>query len=323
MSAVERVIADLTAEPAHSFVEVLSNEDYHGGPGLSSSNVKTIRNYSIDHYVYSKTAPPKARSAAFVVGDGVHAAVLEPDRFEAEFLVMPSFGRSKADQAAKRLWLAEHAGADVMTSDQRELILRCAEAIQRHPDAAHFVGPEAMESSKAESSFFWRDPISEIVCKCRPDVLHWSMALPDIKTTARAGGASRMGFDKVCADLGYWISGPMYSDGVSNVLGSAPSEHPMVFIVVEKEPPYAVGVHMLDEEAAQLGRQAYRDVLRLLRRWIDAGDKRWGGYPRGIDLLSLPNWVHRKEGALQAYLDTCGTTPDAAATFNPTPNDRW
>ena len=85
----------------------LTNEQYHGSSGYSSSQIKTLAKQTPAH-LKQKMSEPHKQTEAMLLGSIVHKIVLEPDDFADEFIIMPeglerptldnfaSFARGKA-----------------------------------------------------------------------------------------------------------------------------------------------------------------------------------------------------------------------------------
>jgi len=65
----------------------ISNEDYHGGPGISKSQLDLIaRTPAL--LLWNKQSPEDSeKSPELVFGDAFHAMILEPERFHSEFFI--------------------------------------------------------------------------------------------------------------------------------------------------------------------------------------------------------------------------------------------
>ena len=61
----------------------LSNRDYHAHPAISKSGLDLISR-SPAHYRYRA---PKEPSRAMEIGTAIHTALLEPDRYAAEYVI--------------------------------------------------------------------------------------------------------------------------------------------------------------------------------------------------------------------------------------------
>lgn len=100
---------------------------------------------------------------------------------------------------------------------------------------------------KAELSVYWTDPVTGVLCRCRPD---------------------------------FWRGYPKH----------------FAFIAVEKKPPYAVGVYVLDSEGVEIGRAQYQHDLRVYAECVRTGV--WPGYGDKIQTISLPAWHANKNAHL-------------------------
>lgn len=103
------------------------------------------------------------------------------------------------------------------------------------------------QEGKAELSVYWTDPVTGVLCRCRPD---------------------------------FWRGYPKH----------------FAFIAVEKKPPYAVGVYVLDSEGVEIGRAQYQHDLRVYAECVRTGV--WPGYGDKIQTISLPAWHANKNAHL-------------------------
>ena len=140
-------------------------------------------------------------------------------------------------------------------------------------------------------SLLWRDAETSLFCKGRPDRLTtlggWSVVV-DLKSTDNAGPRV---FERDIYKYSYHQQGGFYLDGCDTL---SPRERKYVFIVVEKDPPFAVAVYELDPEAIDLGRDEYRAHLAQYARCLETGV--WPGYDPGMGIISLPPWNRRFHG---------------------------
>lgn len=103
------------------------------------------------------------------------------------------------------------------------------------------------QEGKAELSVYWTDPVTGVLCRCRPD---------------------------------FWRGYPKH----------------FAFIAVEKKPPYAVGVYVLDSEGVEIGRAQYQHDLRVYAECVRTGE--WPGYGDKIQTISIPGWHANKNAHL-------------------------
>jgi hypothetical protein len=267
---------------SHGFIAMPAPE-YHRHEAVGHSALLHILR-SPAHYRALTEQPPEP-TPAMTFGSAVHAALLEPESFDARFAVAPEFDRRTKDgRAAAAEWEAANAGKTPLTETQRAAIDRIIASVRAHAGAARLLSRGA-----AELSAFWRDEETGIQCKCRPDYVHgWPTeprTLVDLKTTQNASSAA---FAKTIATLGYDVQAAFYVDGAQRLLHRHVN---FVFVVVEVTPPYAAACYEASHSLLAVGRAKYRAALRLLQ-WCREHD-RWPAYqPDGeIEEIYLPGWA--------------------------------
>ena len=79
-----------------------SNDQYHGGPGVSKSHLDAIAGASPLHYWHKYINPNRERaepSQALIMGSAIHSIVLEPDLFTGEYITVPEDAPKRATKA--------------------------------------------------------------------------------------------------------------------------------------------------------------------------------------------------------------------------------
>jgi len=284
MSAAPQILvpdADGVLAPHPLGLVVQSNDEYHRGPGISKSHLDAIASKSPRHYWHKYLNPdrePEEPTPAKVLGSAVHSAILEPDLFTQQYVANPGIERrSNAGKAEYAAFLAENTGKTILTDEQMQAALAVRDAVHRHPVAAGL-----LRGGVAEQSFYAADPEYGELIKCRTDYLAGDMIV-DVKTT---DDASPNGFGKSAANFRYPLQVAWYHD----VLDAAFGEHPphWVFLAVEKEPPYAIGIYFVEPEDVQRARLAGRRDLARIISHRRAGH--WPDYGAEALPLSLPTW---------------------------------
>lgn len=181
-------------------------------------------------------------------------------------------------------WTANNPGRIVLAPEVWDQLHAMAAAVHAHP-AAHALLTGV--PGEAEKSVYWIDPATGVLCRCRPDWWRDDNVIVDLKTTE---DASPEGFAKSMANYRYDVQAAYYLDGVQQATGKRPKA--FVFIAVEKKPPYAVGVYVLDSESREIGRAQYQHDLRVYADCL-ANDN-WPGYGDKIQTISLPAWHANK-----------------------------
>ena len=296
MSTLRPMPADVTDAldfPIPGVHEDLPSAEYHRGPGISKSGLDLIAR-SPAHYAWSR-AHPSGDTPATALGTAFHALVLEPDLFhdvvvrglEKEPGVKLA-RRSKADKLAWTQFEAEHAGKIILTRDQLATVENMADAVRAHPVASILLDPD--DPGPAEASAYWRDPATDMLCRCRPDKVNRAHnVLVDLKSTIEAdvGSASFNAFARSAAAHRYHVSDAMSIAGWAAASGERPQAY--IFVAVEKDPPHGVLCFQFDAEARERGRELLARDLDTYAHCV-ARDE-WPGYPTEIQSLSLPRWA--------------------------------
>lgn len=255
-------------------------DEYAALDAVRSSTLKHFRR-SAAHARYEMLNPED--TAAKVLGQAVHIAVLEPQRFADEYAVAPKLDRrTTAGKAEWSAFCAENAGKIVLKADELELCRALADAAQAHPIAAKLLDAPGL----TEPSLVWEDAETKLACKARLDRLttHDGFStIVDVKTTR---DASPRGFARECATYSYHMQAAWYLRGADAL---SPVARRFVFIAIEKDPPYAVGVYELDNAFLGAGQKACDDALRMYRNAVETGE--WPGYSTSIRTIFAPPWL--------------------------------
>ena len=258
----------------------ISNENYHAGPGVSKSQLDDIADTPA-LYLWRKNAPvDTTKTKTLDLGTAFHCRVLEPEEFSNRFIVAPEFNRrTPAGKEEEKAFLMECAstGKTVITAEEGRKIELMYQSVMALP-----LGQWLVESAgHAESSIYWEDPETGILCRCRPDKIipefHWIM---DVKTTADI-----QRFKTAYYDYRYHVQDAFYSDGYEAQFGVLPT---FVFLVASTTVEcgrYPVEIFMMGEEAKLAGQQEYHRNLRTLADCLNTDE--WPA----IKTLSLPRWA--------------------------------
>lgn len=263
----------------------MTNDEYHASAGYSKSHLDKIADCPRDywHHYLNPDRGPEEQSPDLILGSAIHSAVLEPDLFKSQFLVLPDLDlRTKKGREERDLFVANNPGAAIITVEQRETALAVRDAVHTHPVASRL-----LRRGAAEQSWFAVDPETGEQIKCRTDWFDDGAGLiVDLKSTK---DASPDGFGKSAANLRYHLQPPWYQDVFEAEFGAAPPW--WVFLAVEKVPPYKIGIYYPTPEDIQLGRQmARRDFMRI----IDCKRTgQWPDYATEAKPLMLPGWYKR------------------------------
>ena len=256
----------------------ISNEAYHGGEGVSKSVLDLIHR-SPAHYRASLVLP-KRETAALTLGTAIHAAVLEPESFEANFVAAPDVDRrTSAGRAAWTKFQLDTAGKKILTREQYDTALHVRDAVYGNRMAVNLLC-----GGTPEQSVYWAESLDgqEILCKCRPDYLRRDGLIVDLKTTEDARADH---FLRSVTAYRYHVQCAWYLRGIEEATGDV---RDFVFLAVEKEPPYGIGIFTLPPEFVDAGVYAAMADLRVYAKCKKADY--WPCYPEEVQVLDMPRW---------------------------------
>lgn len=255
--------------------------DYSAIPALNWSRLKHMATSPrLYRWREEHTEPDKP---AYAFGRLVHCALLEPDRWDRDYVVQPDFGdqRRTANKEALAAWTAEHADAQIVSADDYERVSRIVDAIRGHRAANR-----VLTGGRTEETIQWTDRESGLRCKMRGDFISPEY-LADLKTTRRAT------IRQMVSDLtSYLYHGQIawYHDGAREA-GVLPLDAERPFIVfAQSVEPWDVVVVRMGEEALSAGRSLCRS---LVRRYEECTAAKWwpGMAPDVLELDRLPAWA--------------------------------
>ena len=90
------------------------------------------------------------------------------------------------------------------------------------------------------------------------------------------------------ANFKYHWQAAFYTDLITASGDWGPVEN-FLFVVVEKEPPYAVAIYECDDQLMETGRRQYREALEHFKECQEKDE--WPGFDKQISSLSLPRWA--------------------------------
>lgn len=262
----------------------MTNKEYREAEGISRSDLFKISK-SPQHFKYEQENPSE-QSKALLFGIALHSYVLEQNKFEEEYAVIPKVDRRKKEgKEIYAQFLAENEGKFFVENDDMEVIKQMAESINSVPIAKKLL------EGKHEQSFFWTDDMTGEKCKCRPDILTEigdTIIIADVKTCESAKTDT---FMKKAVEYGYDLQAYMYCEGVRKSINKKCS---FVFIAVEKKPPYAVNILQADEYMMLRGQDLFREYLGTYHYCKE--NNNWYSYNGAngdINNLSLPAWIRK------------------------------
>lgn len=245
---------------------------YRSAPGVNISALKNA--ITPAHYLAVRDAEqPATPSPAQVFGTACHAAALEG---RTAFVTRPE-GMVFTTKEGKE-WKAAQT-LPILTADEARAIEGVRASLMAHPVASVILG----SGGQTEVSAF-KLHASGLLLKGRADYVTQDNAglttIVDLKTTGFGDGAESA-FAREVAKWQYHRQAAFYLD----LFGASF----FVFIVAEKEPPFAVNTFHLDAESIAQGRAENERALALIAAAEQSGE--WSAYAGGLHTLTLPKWA--------------------------------
>lgn len=269
-------------EPAF-FNDSISDQAYHGDrTTISRSDIAAALKSPAHFLTRYQNLVPQEETPALKFGQAAHLLMLEPQEFRRRFVESPDFGdqRSVKNRELKARFLSDQPpGTLVLTPNEMEQLTGMTEALVKHPIASALFKDGAFERAG-----YFTDPETGLRCRFKPDcVSKKGSALVDYKTCREADAKSA---SKNIYAYNYDLQLAYYSLGLKQ-FGIDPEIRAVVF--QEKEPPYAVGVYVLDDAFMEIGERKMRLGLGRIKNSIETGD--FGGYQTEAENISPPTYA--------------------------------
>jgi hypothetical protein len=239
----------------------------------------------------------KKRTDEMIFGGFFHTMLLEHKKLNKLYRIFDESKRPETDKGmtsnANKAWKfkqlnwAKSNKIEFVTQEGWEIAEAMCRSVRGHEPARLLL--EA-GGNKFEHNIDWTAEGEE--CTGKIDIFN-DHFIADVKT---ARSASPPEFRYQITKLNYWLQGGMYVDGAKKAEDIPIEEWPDYFIIaVEKEPPYLVSVHRLDNQAIARGITEYRMLInsyKLVKDKLDTGYEFWSPYGEdGIFTYNLPKWM--------------------------------
>jgi len=257
------------------FVTDMPNKVYHSFKGVSSSMLHKI-NRSPAHLAF---AEPKKTSREMEIGTAIHAAILEPELFERDYMLLRDVTDRRASEY-KQAVKALGSGERVLTGIEADRVKGMQASIQSNSQAIRYLGAEGY----AELTAIATCPTTGVIVRARFDWITMDGISIDVKKTQDVRYEA---FQKSIANYRYHVQDGFYSYVYELITGEPIKA--FKFLAVEELAPNASKLYELDSEAKQIGR---RDALADLATYAACEQSQdWPGVVHEEELISLPMWA--------------------------------
>lgn len=258
----------------------LGRAEYDAIKAVNQSTLKQFRRSPAHAKHYLDHGREETSDLSF--GTAVHAALLEPKRFQAEYIALPKYDmRKTADKAAASAFIAANEGKTIIDGDDYQRCQKIIEAIRYNATASELLslpGPN-------EVAVVWNDPDTGLLCKALLDRIVSYRGITTVVDPKTTKNAAERSFTYDCLKFGYHLQAAFYLDGLQ---ANEPADRMFLFLAIEKEPPYASAVYELDYLSLEAGRDQCRRYLQQYADCLKTGF--WPSYPDTIQTLQLPQW---------------------------------
>lgn len=260
----------------------LPEAQYRAAEGLSKSMLDWIAPPKTPAHFKAKLDGliPDEQTPAMRLGSMIHRAILEWDTLD--YVVRPE-GMVFTTKEGKE-WKAAQT-KPVITQDEYQTILGMRDSVNAHPAVKR-----VLANAKTEVSLF-ASAEDGVLRKARIDALPESgNVIVDIKSCQSADPDMMA---KSVVSYRYDVQAAYYLD-LCALLGLDKSE--FLFVCVEKQPPFAVAVYALDQDAIAWGRKQYQRDLAAVKHCM--AEDHWPSFTQDITTLALPAWAQRQAEAV-------------------------
>lgn len=265
----------------------MTDKEYRSNPAISRSSLWKVED-SPEKFRYNQDTPFEP-TPALLFGQLFHKMALEPDSFFNEFAVYPQCDkRTKTGKEIIAEFQLSAIGKTFIFTDDYLKSQQMCQALKNHPLATQLLQGER------EKTYFWTDKDTGEPCKSRVDTINnynGIRTVVDLKTALHAD----MGhFQRDFFKYGYHLQVAMYSNGVQANENVLPQFY---FVVIEKDPPYAINIVKCTDLIYSVGNDKYRELMGIYHDCKTTGN--WYGYMGAYDLeneLEVPNYMLAESG---------------------------
>ncbi|MCP4282244.1 MAG: hypothetical protein GY776_19880 [Alteromonas sp.] len=223
----------------------------------------------------------KAPTKPMQMGTALHAAVLEPERFKTDFVLLPDTKDRR--QAEYKKAKKSHGEGSVFVAGEVANLNGMINAVKGNVKARELLNLDGW----CEVSGFHIDEETGIGLRHRFDKLSLCGVAVDLKKTQ---SVKHDELERTIYKFGYHYQAALYTDAYKAITGCELER--FYFVFVEEQFPHEVAVVFLDDVSIQIGREAYRESLREYKHLVESGYIPANN--SGEEVVSLPEWVMRE-----------------------------
>ena len=282
-------------------------DPYHDLPGMSWSTLKYA--LTSPKHLQHRIANPTVSTPAMRAGTALHMALLEPERFAVEAVMVPdehmtSSGALSSGKATRE-WVASLGDEPLLlTSVEMEAVAGKVAAIHAHPVASAWLA----DAVAVEEEMHWTERVLcasgrtlEVLCRGKLDFRTPSI-LGDLKSFAPRGPLSLRSVLGEGMRRDYHCQAAWYRRGTAACGRDVPERDGWIFI--ESSAPYDVVCVLADDELSAYGDE---QSALALQRYADALDSGyWPGVADEAVSAYLPAYLREDDNDVAGELGLGG-----------------
>jgi hypothetical protein len=273
-------------------------KDYHKSAGLSKTGACHLSRSPRTFQYFIDSHPASKPGKSLVTGSIFH--LLMEGAFEDECLVGPEVKDKR--QKEWKDFVRNNSEKLCLTPSEARDVFRMREALLSYGPAEDLLS----QPGRFECSFYWNDPGTGELCKCRPDWISENLlTIIDFKSCQDATEAA---FVRAAERYHYHVSAAMTMDGVHAATGIRPDRY--IFLAIEPHAPYLTAAYEATADDIERGRTLVRRSLATLKRCVDSGV--WPGLPEEIRPLDVSRWRGRHQEEDDGEEEAPGVTEEPA-----------
>lgn len=269
-------------------IEKMTDAEYFDLEAISASQIKT---FDKGAYWFWKSTPfnhekePEKESDALIFGKLCHCLLLEPEKFDEEYLIY-DFGKLRTNKKYEEAKLL-NPNKIIVNQEEVDHAKKMMSELQNHKLAGLI-----LDGATAEMPYIWMDKNTGLLCKCKMDAIKRTKAgivLIDYKTSSDIEGLINWP-----QKLQYPLQADFYCRAVKEKYGEDPIE--FVFIIqsnkVGEEDIIAVCNVEFDTQqvAHDIVDHHLIEIKERLDNWNETHDKSiWSAYPNRVE-MRYSNW---------------------------------
>jgi len=268
-----------------SFIEYIKT------PAVNRSFLHDLITWSPGHARYKVEHPDDTDSLR--LGHAFHPSVLEPEKFEHEFVILPANCRSGTKENPNKGMKANLAAFNAQCEANNQLIITqdASDNIRQMAAVVHSDqhAIDLLSNGEAELSGYFVDPdYPDIPIKIRIDWINKNeRILTDLKSCA---DAREFPFRAAAHKFGDDLQAFMYLFGTTQITGESYSE--FNFICCESKGFHGLAIYTADDEMLNTGWEKYQKAMALYAKCLEKDE--WPGYDSTPKPLGSPSYAKER-----------------------------